>query len=200
MEIGRWQVEIYSLATCHIAFVRGVLNRRWVGYSKRVCLNKGQDQMPYYDISGRLELQTSASAPVLRERLIAALSSLQVEAHANGSTVEFQAPFIKTVTRGFKLQGASFGQIELEVLNNRCTVNYRIAAVPMRLFCAALALIGAVYPPLTYIAGLRWHPSSLLFAVFGALLLSGFAYVAGMAVVSRKFGVFMRAVASGSRS
>jgi hypothetical protein len=200
MEIGRWQVEIYSLATCHIAFVRGVLNRRWVGYSKRVCLNKGQGQMPYYDISGRLELQTSASAPVLRERLIAALSSLQVEAHANGSTVEFQAPFIKTVTRGFKLQGASFGQIELEVLNNRCAVNYRIATMPMRLFCVALGLIGLVYPSATYIAGLPWSPSSLLFSTFGTLLLSGLAYMAGRAVVSWKFGAFMRVVASGSRS
>jgi hypothetical protein len=156
--------------------------------------------MPYYDVSGKLELQTAVPEAVFREHLIAALRSLQVEAKADGSSVEFQVPLIKTVTRGFKLQGVSFGRIELEILNNSCAVNYRIATMPMRLFCVALGLIGLVYPSATYIAGLPWSPSSLLFSTFGTLLLSGLAYMAGRAVVSWKFGAFMRVVASGSRS
>ena len=156
--------------------------------------------MPYYDISGRLELKTSVSESVFRERLVTALQLLPVEVHAIGNTVEFQVPFVKTVTRGFALQGASSGRIELEILNNACAVNYRIATMPMRLFCVALALIGLVYPSATYIAGLPWSPSSLLFSTFGTLLLSGLAYMAGRAVVSWKFGALMRAVASGSRS
>jgi hypothetical protein len=156
--------------------------------------------MPYYDVSGKLELQIAVPEAVFREHLIVALRSLQVEAKADGSSVEFQVPLIKTVTRGFKLQGASFGRIELEILNNTCDVNYRIATMPMRLFCVTLGLIGLVYPSATYIAGFPWSPSSLLFSTLGTLLLSGLAYMAGRSVVSWKFGTFMRAVASGSRS
>ena len=156
--------------------------------------------MPYYDVSGKLELQTAVPEALFREHLIAALRSLQVEAKADGSSIEFQVPLIKTVTRGFKLQGASSGQIELKILNNTCTANYRIATVPMRLFCAALGLIGLVYASAAYVAGLPWSSSSLLFQPLALCFLSGLAYLAGRAVVSWKFGTFMRAVASGSRS
>ena len=152
--------------------------------------------MPYYDITAGFILRTPITVPTLHEHLIAALRSLQVETKVEKDIVEFRVPLIMTITRGFALQGASFGQIELEIVDNGCGVKYKIATVPMRLFCVVLALISTILIPFTYFGRLNLSLSALLFPAFGGLLMSVFGYLAGRAIVSWKFRRFVSIVAN----
>jgi hypothetical protein len=153
--------------------------------------------MPQYDISSLLELPITVSQPVLRELLIKELHSMQIEAETlEGETIYFRVPLLHTITRGSRLKGISSCQIGFTTADNRYTVSYKIATVPMRLFCILLPVLAIIYLPIQFAMIQGASVCSLLISIFGILCLSGLAYTAGKAAVSSKFRAFIFSAAN----
>jgi outer membrane protein assembly factor BamB len=150
--------------------------------------------MAYYDISGRLEITTSSEQEVIIELL---MNSLRF-AKANASIVlengiEFQVPFLKTVTRGYILQGISSGSISLSKLQfNAIRLEYKLKTLPMRVTLMVMAIwTTIVLPSLLFFRTKSASVQSYSFALIN-IAFTAFFYFAGKFFIQQNFKSFIK--------
>ena len=152
--------------------------------------------MAYHDISGKLEIETSSDQNAIIGRLVDSLHSIKAQPNSyRENEINFQVPFLKTVTRGYVLQGVSSGSIKLNQLQlNHFVLEYTLITLPMRLFLLFMALFWVVIllSGFLFFTGTFINIQSYaLFALVG-ILFTSFAYFAGKFFVNLKFKSFLR--------
>ena len=151
--------------------------------------------MAYHDISGRLEIRTSSDQNAIIGRLVDSLHSIKVQPNIyREKEINFQVPFLKTVTRGYVLQGVSSGSIKLNQLQlNQFVLEYTLITLPMRIFLLFMALwVVVLLPGFLFFTDTPINIQSYaLFALVG-ILFTSFAYFAGKFFVNLKFRSFLR--------
>ena len=151
--------------------------------------------MTYFDISGRLELPTKETVDFLSSRIITELHSLEVDADViEGDKIRLHVPLIKAGTRGFRLQGVHFAEIELTHRDGQSVVLYKIAMLPIRYLSILFALTGVLWPPLEYIATRKGDFCSFGIMAVTAIAFGAFTYSIGKSIASTKIAAFVRSV------
>ncbi|OGO69319.1 MAG: hypothetical protein A2Z37_04380 [Chloroflexi bacterium RBG_19FT_COMBO_62_14] len=57
-------------------------------------------------------------------------------------TLQFKVPLIKTVTRGYAIQGVSRGELKIQgATSNSWVLSYRLETAPMRWFCVVVVIL-----------------------------------------------------------
>lgn len=156
--------------------------------------------MPYYDISGKLELVSSFSANEIKNKLVSSLNAQQVIVIEQGDNdVVFSIPFLKTITRGNTFQGITSGNIRVKWgSENQLIVEYGLITLLVRVFfflmivwvTLGLPLVSGLLVDNIDSRGYLWLSSIFLVIFTCAILLS-------QQIVKYKFSSFLKATLTG---
>lgn len=157
--------------------------------------------MPYYDISGKLELISSSSQNEIKNKLISSLNAQQVITLEQGDNeLAFSIPVLKTLTRGNTFQGITSGNIRVKRGNeNQLVIEYGLVTFLIRMFFFLMILLITVGLPLVIstffvenfdFRGYIWL-SGIFFIFFTCAILFS------QQIVKYKFSSFLKATLTG---
>jgi hypothetical protein len=147
--------------------------------------------MAYFDVVDTLQLAPSLS----QEQLINALKKIHIESRKiNDEQIEFQVPLFEAMTRGYALQGASFGIVTFEKTKDYFTIHYKISISPIRLFVILLPVAAFIMSIIIFNSDPKVSPLIIFLFPMVASLLSCLGYFLGMVIVSWEFREFIRSI------
>ncbi len=151
--------------------------------------------MTYHDISGKLEINSSANQKELIERLFASFHVLKVNVTVQeDSEVTFKVPLLKTVMRGNIFQGISSGLVRIEQSGpNILNLEYKLVTFPMRLSIIIMALwITIGIPAISLLPSEGFNPQKYILFELPAIVMLGSVFLAGRFFIRYKFVAFIR--------
>ena len=147
--------------------------------------------MTYFDVSDTLQLTPSLS----QEQLISALKKIHINSKKiNDEQIEFQVPLFEAMTRGYALQGASFGIVTFVKTDDSFTIRYKISIFSIRLFVILLPVAAVIMSIIIFNSDPKVSPLIMFLFPIGALFLSCLGYFWGMVIVSWEFSEFIRSI------
>lgn len=159
--------------------------------------------MPYYDISGKIELVSPSSPTEIMDRLVSSFQSLKIKTTVqDNNEILFNVPLLKSVTRGYVFQGITSGVIEAEQNNvNQLTLEYRLITLPIRIFIITMILwIALGIPFISNYLGEGFNFQDFLPFAFTAIAVFSAVILVGRYIIKHKFSSFLKKSLAGKYS